>query len=228
MAQLNVKEREVVVPGDVIATGMDYLPSTGTYRHGEEIRCSRLGLVRIDGKVIKIIPLSGRYAPKVGDTVVGQVVDVLMSGWRLEINCAYQAVLSMRDATSQFIERGADLTKFYALGDYVVCKISNVTSQKLVDVTMRGPGLRKLSGGRVIEVSPNKVPRIIGKEGSMVIMIKEHTGCKLIVGQNGLIWLEGEPQMENATVEAIRKIEAEGHLPGLTERIKEFLQSKVK
>lgn len=226
MSELKVKERDVVVPGEVLATGMDYLPSAGTYRLGEEIRCSRLGLVRLDGKVIKIIPLTGRYMPKIGDTIVGQVIDVLMSGWRLEVNTAYQAVLSMRDATSQFIERGSDLTKFYELGEYVVCKVSNVTSQKLLDVTMRGPGLRKLSGGRIVDVNPQKVPRIIGKEGSMIILIKENTGCKLVVGQNGLIWLEGEPAKENIAIEAIRKIEAEGHLPGLTERIKKFLKSK--
>lgn len=228
MSELKIKDRDIVVPGEILVEGMEFLPSYGTYRSGEEIRAGKLGLVRIDGKVLKIIPVSGRYQPKANDVVIGQVTDILISGWRMNLNCAYSAVLSMKDATSQFIERGADLSKFYALGDYVVMKITNVTSQKLVDVTMKGPGLRKLTGGRIIEVNTNKVPRIIGKQGSMVSMIKDATGCRIIVGQNGIVWLEGQPEMENLAVEAIRKIEEEGHLPGMTDKIKEFLESRRK
>lgn len=228
MSELKVNDRAIVVPGELIAQGMDFLPSIGTYRVKEDIRAARLGLVKIDGKVLKIIPLSGRYIPKRGDTIIGQVSDIMLSGWRLNTNSPYDAVLGMKDATSEFIERGADLSKYYALGDYLVTKIINVTSQKLVDVTMRGPGLRKLIGGRAIDVNTNKVPRIIGKQGSMVSMIKEATNVRIVVGQNGVIWLEGEPVMENIAVEAIRKIEKEGHLSGLTEKIKEFLTQRLK
>ena len=133
----------------------------------------------------------------------------------------------MKDATSEYIEKGADLTKYYDLGDYVVCKIVNVTSQKLVDVAMRGPGLKKLQGGRIIEVNANKVPRIIGKAGSMVSMIKEATNCQIVVGQNGLVWIDGEPEMELITVNTIRKIEEGSHLTGLTDKIKEYLEKET-
>ena len=129
----------------------------------------------------------------------------------------------MKDATSEFIQRGADLTQFFAIGDYVLTKIVNITSQKLVDVSMKGPGLRKLRGGRIIKVNPHKVPRVIGKEGSMVILIKQATGCNVMVGQNGLIWIDGEPEAEVVAEKAILKINAEAHLSGLTDRIKEFL-----
>jgi len=227
MGEIKIKEKEVAVPGEVIAAGIDFLPSYGTYRKGEEIRALRMGIVRIEGKVIKLIPLSGRYMPKRGDTIIAKVVDILMSGWRMEMNSAYVAVLPLKDATSAYIEKNSDLTRYYALGDYVCTMITNVTSQKLVDITMRGPGLRKLSGGRIIEVNTNKVPRIIGKQGSMVTMIKNATGCRIVVGQNGLIWLEGEPEMENIAVEAIKKVEKEGHLSGLTDKVKEFLQSRI-
>ncbi|MBI4150399.1 RNA-binding protein [Candidatus Woesearchaeota archaeon] len=228
MSELKVSDKAIVVPGELLAQGMDFLPSFGTYRIKEDIRAARLGLLKVDGKVLKIIPLSGRYIPKRGDTIIGQVSDIMIAGWRLSTNSPYEAVLGMKDATSEFIERGSDLSKYYALGDYIVTKIINVTSQKLVDITMRGPGLRKLLGGRVIEVNTNKVPRIIGKLGSMVSMIKDATGVKIVVGQNGLIWLEGEAHMENIAVEAIRKIEKEGHLSGLTDKIKDFLTNKLK
>lgn len=228
MGKLLIKEREIVVPGETLAEGMDYLPGSGTYREGERILAGKLGLSYTDGRTIKLISLSGRYLPKRNDTIIGKVMDVSLHGWRLEINSPYTAMLSMKDATSDYIAKGADLTKYFALGDHIVTEITNVTSQKLVDVSMKGPGLRKLRGGRILEVNTNKVPRIIGKQGSMVTMIKEVTGCKITVGQNGLIWIDGEPNMELIAVNTIKKIAEESHLSGLTDKIKQYLDEQVK
>ena len=228
MSKILAKDKDISVPGEILAVGMDFLPGQGTYREGENVVSKRLGLVMIDGRAIKLIPLSGRYMPKTGDTIICKVIDVGFNGWRLDTNSAYSAMLSIKDATSEFIARGANLTQYYNLGDYLVCKIVNVTSQKLIDVSMKGPGLRKLKGGRVIEVDPNKVPRIIGKQGSMVTMIKEATTCNIVVGQNGLIWIEGEPLNELLTIQTINKIEKESHTSGLTEKIKEFLEKNSK
>ena len=216
-----------MVPGEILAEGMDHLPGEGTYRDGENIVAGRLGLVMVDGRAIKLISLSGRYIPKTHDTIIGKVEDITFSGWRIDTNSAYSAMLSMKDATSDYIARGADLTKYYDLGDYVVCEVVNVTSQKLIDVSMKGPGLKKLDGGRIIKVNPNKVPRIIGKQGSMVSMIKDATGCRIVVGQNGLVWIDGDPKGELTVVKTIQKIEEESHTTGLTDRIKEFLENET-
>lgn len=224
--KIEVKDKEIVVPGEIIATGMSFLPGRGTYRKDETIMAKKLGLINIDGKVIKLVPLSGEYIPRLNDRVIARVSDVLISGWRLELKSAYTAILSMKDATSEFIPRGADLTKYLNLGNYCVVKITNVTSQKLIDVTMRGPGLHKLRGGRIVEVDSHKVPRIIGKEGSMVMMIKQATGCNITVGQNGVIWIEGSPESEIKAVEAIHFIEKHAHTPGLTEKVSKFLKGE--
>ena len=227
MSEIKVKDKEISVPGELLAVGMDVLPGAGTYRDGEKIVANRLGLVMMDGRTVKLLPLSGRYMPRTNDTIICKVIDVGFNGWRLDTNSAYSAMLSMKDATSEFIQRGANLTQYYDLGDHIVCQIVNVTSQKLIDVTMKGPGLRKLKGGRIIEVDANKVPRIIGKQGSMVVMIKEATQCNIIVGQNGLIWIDGGPMNELLAIQAIRKISAESHTSGLTDKIKGFLEQNM-
>jgi len=175
----------------------------------------------------RISTLSGVYVPKLGDTIVCKVIDITLNGWRLDTNSAYSAMLTLKDATSDYISRGADLTQYYALNDYVVCKVVNVTSQMLVDVSMREPGLKKLVGGRVVKVNTNKVPRIIGKKGSMVSMIKQATGCRIVVGQNGLVWLSGDMDNEFLALEAIRLIEQNSHHAGLTGTIKSFLEEKT-
>lgn len=228
MGELKAKERTMVVPGEILATGMEYLPSYGTYREGDTIRAGKLGVVMIDGKVIKLIPVSGRYMPKRGDVIIAKVTDITTHGWKVETNCAYPAFLFVKEASDEFIEKTANLTRIFDFGDYMACQITNVSSQKLVDVTIKGPGLRKLRGGRIIEVNTHKVPRIIGKGGSMVSLIKHATNCNIVVGQNGLVWLSGEdPLMELLAVETINKIVSEAHSTGLTDRVKEFLEKKT-
>ena len=226
-SKLCVEDRSIVVPGDVLATGMEYLPSQGTYRLGDNIQAERLGMLRVEGKVLKIIPLAGRYLPKPSDIIICKVIDVMMSGWRVDTNSAYSAVLPLKDATEEYIQKGADLTKYYSFGDYLVAQVTNVTSQKLVDISLAGQGLRKIVGGRIIEVNATKVPRIIGKQGSMVSMLKDPTGCKIIVGQNGIVWLDGDPKMEKIAIDAINLIEKKSHLAGLTEEVEKFLRERV-
>src|SRR3989338_1596549 len=227
MGDLLVKEKEIVVPGDELASGMDFLPAEGTYREGESILASRLGLVTVDKRLIKVIPLSGIYLPKRGDVVIGRITDMTLGGWRVDIRGPYSSMLSIRDATSDYIPKGADLSKYFGIGEWISTGIFNASiAQNIIDLTMKSPGLRKLGEGRIIYVSPNKVPRIIGKQGSMLSMIRDATGCRITVGQNGVIWLQGEPRSEMVAVETIRKIEAEAHIQGLTERIQKYLEKK--
>ncbi|MFT4250111.1 MAG: exosome complex RNA-binding protein Rrp4 [Candidatus Woesearchaeota archaeon] len=223
-AKLHTQDRAVVVPGEILATGLEYLPSKGTYRQDDAIRANRIGLVQIDGKVIKTIPLAGRYLPKKGDTVIGRISDVLMSGWRVDLHTMVDAVLGLKEATNEYIKRGEDLTRYFALDDWVSAKVVQVTSQNLVDVSVRGPGLHKLTGGTIIHVDAQKVPRIIGARGSMVRMLKKGCDCDITVGQNGVIWIKGAPAKEVLAIQTIRLIEKNSHLPGLTEEIKSLLE----
>ncbi len=224
MGTLEIDNKSVVAPGEVIATGMDFVPTQGTYRLGDHIIASALGVVQVQGKVIKLIPLAGTYLPKRGDVIIGKIIDITLNGWIIETNSAYSAMLNLRDATSGFVRKGEDLTRYMRIDDVVVAKIYNVTSQNLVDLTLKGPGLRRLQGGRTFRVNCKKVPRIIGKQGSMVSLIKEITGCQIMVGQNGVVWINGEPSQEVIAETTIKKIENESHIPGLTLRIKDYLE----
>ncbi len=185
MSSLAVQERDIVIPGEILAEGMDYLPGENTYRENDKIYAKTLGLVTLSGRVVKITPLSGPYVPKIGDKIIARVTDITMSGWRVDTNTAYSALLNVKDATTRFIKRQEDLSQILAIDDYLIVLIINVTSQKLIDVSMREPGLQKISGGRIIEINSQKVPRVIGKKGSMISLIKTHTGCDITVGQNG-------------------------------------------
>ena len=224
MSKLNIKDKDVVTPGEIVAEGMDYLPSQGTFREGDDIIATRMGLAYIDGRVIKVIPLSGRYDPRPGDMVIARVIDMGFSAWYLDIGCANNAALPIRE-TQEYIENGADLSRYYKFGDYIVTKVIRVTRNN-IDVTMKEQGLRKLGVGRLLKVNTSKVPRIIGKQGSMISMIKEKTNCRIVVGKNGLVWLQGEPADEAVATKAIQTINEESHKEGLTEQIEALVSKK--
>jgi exosome complex component RRP4 len=65
---------------------------------------------------------------------------------------------------------------------------------------------------------------VIGKNGSMIQMLKNMTGCRIYVGQNGRIWVDGELENIVRAVKAITTIEEEAHSMGLTEKIKKLLE----
>lgn len=228
MTGLLIQERAVVVPGEALAVGLDYLPGDYTYREGDKIYSKSLGLATVAGRVIRITPLAGPYVPRFGDKIIGQVIDITMSGWRISTGTAYSALLNVKDATRRFVRKTDDLSKMMAIGDAVVVKIVNVTSQRLIDVIMTEPGLHRISGGRIIQMNSQKVPRVIGKQGSMISLIKDKTGCSITVGQNGLVWIKGESGNEQIAEQAIRLIEEKSHLEGLTEQVDAFLTEQMK
>ncbi len=226
MTGLLINERDVVIPGEKLASGMDYLPGTGAFREGEDIYSSQLGLVGVSGRFVKVIPLTGKYVPKEGDIVIGKVADVGFGMWMIDIGCAYFAILNMRE-TPEFIDKGADLSNYYDFNDLVIAEVTKVVRYKDVSLTMKGQGLRKIKGGKIINITPSKVPRVIGKQGSMIKMIKEGTGCNIVVGQNGKVWIKGDKvEDEVKATEIILKIEQESHTHGLTDTIKKVLESK--
>ncbi|MAG45507.1 MAG: RNA-binding protein [Nanoarchaeota archaeon] len=226
MGNILIENKKLVVPGEVIAEGMDFLPAVGVMRDGDKLVANKIGLVNIDNRLVKLIPLSGAYNPKVGDNVIGQVVNIGFNGWAIDFGFSNNAQLPLRDASRDFIDRNADLSQYYDFGDYMIAKISSVSKSNLVDLTMKGPGLMKLNkaNGKIVDIASSKVPRVIGKQGSMISLLKRLTDCKIFVGQNGKVWIEGENV--NKAIEAIKLIERKSHLSGLTEEIEKLLGGK--
>ncbi|MEK6950510.1 MAG: exosome complex RNA-binding protein Rrp4 [Nanoarchaeota archaeon] len=224
MSELLIKEREIVIPGDALVEGMDFLPGENAYREGDKIYSKVLGLAWLSGRVVKITPLTGPYVPTSGDKIIGTVIDIMMSGWRVDTGTAYSAVLNVKDATSRFIKKEEDLSRLIAIGDYIVAMIIQVTSQNLIDLSMREPGMHKIQGGRIMRINSQKVPRVIGKQGSMISLIKQQTGCEITVGQNGFIWIKGTAEGEFLAERAVKMIEERSHQEGLTERVQAFLE----
>ena len=89
--------------------------------------------------------------------------------------------------------------------------------------------LGKLEDGLIVEINSNRVPRVIGKEGSMISLIKNETGCRITVGQNGLIWIKGDKiEDELFAKRAILHVAEKSFISGLTEEVKKWFEEERK
>ena len=216
--------REVVVPGDLLDDS-GLRAGNGAYVLEGKIYASRLGVKNVFSGTASVIPLRGRYIPAPGDMVLGTIIDIGPSNWLVDINSPYPAPLHVNEVPWK-VEFG-DTSRFLKLGDVVMVKILMVDESMKIQVTMNDSGLRKLEGGQIVEIAHSKVSRVIGKSGSMIQMIKNMTDCRIFVGQNGRIWVDGDMVNATVAVDAVKIIEREAQTNNLTERVKDFIASKI-
>ena len=219
ICMIYVNEKDLVVPGELLAED-DYYPGRGTFEDDGKICSKLLGLVSLRNKKISVIPLKSKYLPKKGDVVIGKIDDVRFSMWGVDINSPYSGILP---ASEVFGREKKELSRVFDIGDVLFLRIVDVDEVKKVKLGLKGRGMGKFKGGVIVDIAPTKVPRLIGKKGSMINMIKDKTGCKIVVGQNGLVWVKGNEDMEQIVKNIIKLIEREAHTSGLTDRIKNKL-----
>ncbi|MCW4019914.1 MAG: exosome complex RNA-binding protein Rrp4 [Candidatus Bathyarchaeota archaeon] len=218
------ENRQIVTPGDLLAEG-DYLAGINTYRDDEKIYATRLGLVEYKGRKVQVVALKTFYVPSVGDLVIGKVVEVNLHGWTVDINAPYVAILRTSEGLNRpFRPQRNELSDFLDVGDLILAKVISYDRTRDPNLTIREPELGKLTHGQTVRVSPAKIPRIIGRQGSMINMLKKETRCNIVVGRNGLIHVSSRNREdERIAVLAIRKIETEAHTSGLTDRVTEMI-----
>ncbi|MDO5860469.1 exosome complex RNA-binding protein Rrp4 [Methanobrevibacter sp.] len=214
-----VENKDLVIPGQVLADD-EYYSGRGTFKENGKVCSSLIGLVSLRNKKIRVIPLKSKYVPKKGDVVIGKINDVRFSMWDVDINSPYSGILP---AFEVFGREKKELNKVYDVGDVLFLRVVDVDEIKKAKLGLKGRGMGKFKGGIIVDIAPTKVPRLIGKKGSMINMIKDKTNCKIVVGQNGLVWVKGDEDMEQLTKDVIHLIEAEAHTSGLTNKIKNKL-----
>lgn len=219
-------ERKPIIPGEVIAKGDKYLPGEGTEKKKEGIVALRYGLAEESKDLVKVIPLSGVYFPRRGNVVIGIVENVNLNGWFIDIGTPENAFLPVSEVQGYLNKN--ELEEVMEIGSVVIAKIKEV-NKRGVDLTLKSGSLGKVDEGMIVKINPYKVPRVIGKEGSMISLIKEKTGCNITVGQNGLIGISGEKiESELLAKKAILFIVEKSFIEGLTDEIKKWFEKEKK
>ena len=212
-------DHEVVLPGQLLSDD-GKRSGEGTYVVDGKVYAAQVGLATIRNNRVCVIAFKGAYRPQVGDEVIGVISDVKPNGFDVVLGKHLTGVI-----------RIPDRRKVQNLG----LRVGDVISARVKESSLRGiilehtRRMRKFDKGLLISIHPAKIPRLIGRRGSMINMIKRRTGCRIVVGRNGLIVISGpSPAQEFAAVTAIKEVEREAHTQGLTERVGKLIDSILK
>ena len=222
-----LEKRQLVTPGDLIAEG-EYAAGENTFVEKSKIYAARVGIVEYENKRVDVVALKAFYVPRPGDIVIGTITEVGFNGWTVDINSPYIALLRASDVLSRpFKPQKDDLPQVLDAGDLVVAKIVSYDRTHDPQLTVAEPGLGKITRGQILKITPTKIPRVIGKKGSMISMIKQETGCNIRLGLNGVVLITGKTlEDEQLAMRALLKIEQESHTSGLTDRITQMLKEE--
>ncbi len=220
-------KREIVVPGQLLAEGR-YRAAVGAYGDDEKIFAAVVGLAELRGNTVKVVPLQGVYIPSEGDLVIGKITIVAGNNWKVDLGSGPNlASLHANNALRRPYDD--DISRYMDIGDVIVAEVSTFDRNSGPFLFMKGRGLQKIEGGMLITINPAKVPRVIGRRGSMINMINDLLRIQTVVGQNGIIWIRsGDPEVMRLAVKAFKMIEAEAHTSKLTDRVHDMLKEELK
>jgi exosome complex component RRP4 len=217
-------KRKYVIPGDKIVDG-NFRPLMNVIRIGDSIVSTRIGIAEAGRDGIKVIPLSGVYIPRINDIVIGKIVDRSSLSWDVDINSCFSAHLPAQDVFGRdFSPARDDMNRELATGDLITARIIAFDRTRDPMLTVQDRDLGKIPRGESLKISATRVPRLIGKRGSMIQTIEQATQTRVIIGQNGVVVVTGRSQSGiELAVKAIKMVEEEAHTSNLTQRIKVLL-----
>ena len=220
-------KRKYVIPGDVVTTG-PFRPEQNVVLVGDNIISTTIGISEIYDDSVKVLSLTGKYIPKIDDLVIGKVLSHTSLSWELDINSCYVGFLPAQDVFGRDFSAHADeLSSKLKTGDLVAARIANFDRTRDPLVTISDRDLGKIDSGDLVKISPSKVPRLIGKKGSMIQMIEMSTDAAVTIGQNG--WVVVSCESTEGLLKAKKAIEMvndKAHIANLTDQVKEMLDKK--
>lgn len=217
-------KRKYVVPGDKIIEG-NFRPLMNVIKTGNAIIATRIGIAEAGRDGIKVIPLSGVYIPRVNDIVIGKITDHSSLSWEVDINSCFSAHLPAQDVFGRdFSPARDDMNRQLATGDLITARIIAFDRTRDPMLTVQDKDLGKIPRGELLKISATRVPRLIGKRGSMIQTIEQATQTRIMIGQNGIIVVTGKRlDGTQLAIRAIKMVEKEAHMSNLTQRIKILL-----
>ncbi|OAA53182.1 exosome complex exonuclease [Niveomyces insectorum RCEF 264] len=153
---------DIVTPGEVITDDPQWMRGHGTYTNSAAagIVSSLAGTVLRTNRLLSVKPLRARYAPEVGDLVVGRIVEVQGRRWRVDVGASQLAalplsainlpggVLRKRTETDEL-----QIRSFFAEGDLLVAEVQQIFSDGVAVLHTRSLRYGKLRNGVFFAVS---------------------------------------------------------------------------
>lgn len=215
--------RRFVIPGEVVARG-NLRAEANVMRVDDKIVSTRVGMAELAHDSVRVVPLSGPYIPRIDDLVVAKVIDYSAFAWEADINSCFFGILPAASVFGRDYSPAKDsLTDKLAIGDMIAAKVIAFDRTRDPLLSISGPGLGRIPRGQTVKISPAKVPRLIGKKGSMIRTIEQGSNCRMLIGQNGVVVIVGAFEDTLRGIRAVNMVEEQAHSPDLTEKVMELL-----
>ena len=180
----------LVVPGEDLGKSEGFDAGHGVISISGRLKAVKQGKLREKGKSISVEPSHTRYIPRPGDLVIGYIEGCTNNLWFIELGAPFNAILPMSLGPGKVDFGGT--RSVMDIGDAVLCRIQEVEETHSSVVTMKGMGLRKIKSGVIEEIDPHLLGKLIGKGGEALRRLKTETECRVVVADNGRMWIDGE------------------------------------
>ena len=175
--------------------GADTTAVGGGSGGGGSIVATVAGTVQKVNKLLSVKPLRARYAPEIGDLVVGRIMEVQSKRWKVDINSTLTAhlllssinlpggILRKRTSTDEL-----QIRSFFSEGDLLVAEVQSLFQDGAASLHTRSLKYGKLRNGYFLKVKAGGIVR--GK--SHIVTLEAANGAgevDVILGVNGYVWV---------------------------------------
>jgi exosome complex component RRP4 len=178
------------LPGQTICSAEGFIRGHGTSLASNMIKSTYFGTAKQINKLMTVNPaFAYKYAPEIGDVVIGRVVQIANRKWRLDTNSRAETSLGLSainlPGVMQRRKSEADemnMRSFFDINDLVVCEVQKVSKSGNAALHTRNEKYRRLGDGVLVEAPP-----------FLVVPLRTRFLCsglvEMIVGCNGYIWI---------------------------------------
>ena len=202
-------ELRLVTPGMVVGPSSGKRAGSGMIAENNEFIATKVGWLNEQNNVVSVQPINSAYMPRSGDLIIGFVAEVRNNLWFFDVNGPFQALLPMSLAPWK-VEFGA-ARQHLGIGDAALARIQEVDETHNMVLTMKGVGLRRLNEGAVVSIPVNLIETLRGDNNSTLSRIRDATDCRIIVGDNGRVWIHGDAEAMHVARQLIQTLNEEGH-----------------
>jgi len=201
----------LVTPGQSLGPAEGRTAGNGLVVTERGMIVTSAGVLVQNGNTMDVEPHYTRYTPRPADLIIGVIESVRNNLWFVDILGPFNALLPMSLGPAKADFGGT--RQIIDVGETILCRIQEVEETHACVVTMKGLGLRKIQSGIIESIPPHLVKKVL--TATMVKNLKSSTDCRIIVAENGRVWVEGPTHgqhMARTFFDAVRNGADDGEL----------------
>ncbi|OAP65374.1 hypothetical protein AYL99_01346 [Fonsecaea erecta] len=201
--RLSSSSRQIALPGEVITDDTQWMRGHGTFmpEQSTTMIATLAGALKKTNKLLSVAPLRARYTPEIGDLVVGRIVEVQKSQWKVDVAAPLLAQLPLssinlpggvlrRRTTADELQ----MRNYFQEGDLVVAEVQQLrSSDGTANLHTRSLKYGKLRNGMFLAVTGTGGGGGVVRSRRQVFTVNSGAqgggDVNVILGVNGYIWL---------------------------------------